>query len=57
MPKRKQPTWEPAKKFTVKRLKPSGPKPGQSIDAFLYGKTKGSQELMDNPRTKFNDLP
>ena len=54
--KRKQ-TWKPATDFQVTKLKTNGPKPGQSTDAFLYGKTKGFEELIDNPRTKFKDLP
>lgn len=54
---RKKPSWKPAATFTVTKLPPNGPKPGQSVDAFIYGKTKGHEELMDNPRTKFNDLP
>ena len=57
MPRKKKPSFTPAKEFKVTKLKRSGPKAGQSTDAFLYGKTKGHQELMDNPRTKFNDLP
>lgn len=57
MRRRKAPSWTPATTFTVTKLKTNGPKPGQSVDAFIYGKDKGYQELMDNPRTKFNDLP
>ena len=57
MPRRKKPTWTPATTFTVTKFKPNGPKPGQSTDAFIYGKTKGYQELIDNPMTKFSNLP
>jgi hypothetical protein len=57
MTRRKKPNWTPATNFTVVKLKPNGPKPGQSVDAFIYGKDKGYQELVDNPKTKFNDLP
>jgi len=57
MTRRKKPNWTPATNFTVVKLKPNGPKPGQSVDAFIYGKDKGYQELVDNPNTKFNDLP
>jgi hypothetical protein len=57
MTKRKSQNWKPAATFTLTKLKPNGPKPGQSVDAFIYGKDKGFQELVDNPRTKFNDLP
>jgi hypothetical protein len=57
MRRRNKPSWKPATTFTVTKLKPNGPKPGQSVDAFIYGKDKGYQELVDNPRTKFTDLP
>jgi len=57
MPRKKKPTFKPATEFKVTRLKRSGPKDGQSTDAYLYGKQKGHEELMDNPKTKFNDLP
>lgn len=52
----KKPSWTPATAFKVVRLKPNGPKPGQSVDAWLYGKTKGDEERVDNPRNSFNDL-
>jgi len=54
---RKKPSWKPAETFKVTKLRPNGPKEGQSVDAFIYGKTKSYQELIDNPTTKFNDLP
>lgn len=57
MPRRRKITWTPASSFTVIKLEPNGPKPDQSVDAFIYGKDKAYQELVDNPRTKFNDLP
>jgi hypothetical protein len=57
MPKRKAPSWTPASSFTVTKLKPNGPKPGQSAEAFIYGKDRSFQRLVDNPNTKFNDLP
>ena len=57
MPRKKKPTFKPATEFKVTRLKRSGPKDGQSTDAYLYGKQKGHEELMDNPKTKLNDLP
>jgi len=57
MKRRKTPTWKPATEFKVTRLPANGPKSGQSIDSWIYGKDKGYQELIDNPRTKFNDLP
>lgn len=54
---RKKPSWKPATEFKVVKLKPNGPKEGQSVEKWIYGKTKGHQELMDDPRNKFNDLP
>ena len=57
MPRRKRPTWKPATEFKVTKLKPNGPKPGQSTDSFIYGKDKANERLMDDPHTKFNDLP
>ena len=51
-------TWDKNKykDFKVIKLKRSEPKEGQSIDAFIYGKTKGYEELINNPKTKFNDF-
>ena len=51
-------TWNKNKykDFKVIKLKRSEPKEGQSIDAFIYGKTKGYEELINNPKTKFNDF-
>ena len=46
MRKKKQ-TWKPATKWKVKKLKPAGPKPGQSVGAYLYGKTNG--RAYENP--------
>lgn len=57
MGRSKKPAWTPATEFTVVKLKPNGPKPGQTVSQFLYGKDKGYQELVDNPRVKFKDLP
>jgi hypothetical protein len=56
MARPKRPAWTPATEFKVTKLKPNGPKPGQSVDAFIYGKDKGYQELIDNPRTKMRDV-
>jgi hypothetical protein len=56
MARRKQPSWKPAIEFKVVKLKPNGPKPGQSVDQFIYGKDKSYQELVDNPNTKFRGL-
>ena len=51
-------TWDKNKykDFKVIKLRRSEPKEGQSIDAFIYGKTKGYEELINNPKTKFNDF-
>ena len=32
--------WVPADKFKFKKLKRAGPKKGQSVNAYLYGKTQ-----------------
>ena len=40
---RKKPSWKPASSFKVKKLKPNGPKPGQSTNSWLKGK-----QLEDN---------
>lgn len=57
MPKKQKPSWTPATQFKVTKLKRNGPKKGQTLDSFLYGKTKGHQEHMDNPRNKMHNLP
>ena len=44
------------KDFKVIKLRRRGPKDGQSIDSYLYGKTKGYEEMIFDPKTKFNDL-
>ena len=51
-------TWNKNKykDFKVIKLKRRGPKDGQSVDAYIYGKTKGIENLINNPKTKFNDL-
>jgi hypothetical protein len=56
MSRRKRPSWKPATSFKLTKLPPNGPKPGQSTDAFIYGKDKANERLMDDPRTKFNDV-
>ena len=38
--------WKKAKEFRVVKLPRRGPKPGQSLDAYLYGKTKGHEEAV-----------
>lgn len=51
MAKRK-PDWKPATTFKVTKLRPNGPKPGQSVEAWLYGKEKGHQEKLDDLRNR-----
>ena len=43
MTKRKPP-FTPAAEFKVTKLKRSGPKPGQSIDSYVYGQELGEKE-------------
>jgi hypothetical protein len=38
MPQNKKAEWSPATEFKVVRLRPNGPKPGQSLRGWLYGK-------------------
>ena len=49
-------TWDKNKykDFKVIKLKRRGPKDGQSIDSYLYGKTKGYEEMIFDPKTKCN---
>ena len=47
MSRRKRPSWKPATNFKLTKLPPNGPKPGQSTDAFIYGKDKANERLMD----------
>lgn len=49
--------WKPATTFTTTKLPANGPKPGQTTDQWLYGRQRAQEELMDNPRNKFKDLP
>lgn len=43
--RKQQQDWVPATEFKVTRLRPNGPKPGQSTRAWLYGKEKEQQEF------------
>ncbi len=49
-------TWDKNKykDFKVIKLKRRGPKDGQSIDSYLYGKTKGYEELILSTSTKIS---
>ena len=51
-------TWDKNKykDFKVIKLRRRGPKNGQSIDSYLYGKTKGYEEMSFDPKTEFNDF-
>ena len=57
MARRRKQDWKPATEFTTIKLPANGPKPGQTTDQWIYGRQRTREELMDNPRTKFNDLP
>ena len=46
MPRKKR-DWKPATSFKVTKLKPNGPKNGQSADAWLYGKQKEERDFQD----------
>ena len=54
--RKKAPHFTQPAEFKIIKLKRAGPKPGQSLNAYLSGKTKGHQELMDDPLNKLNDL-
>ena len=54
--RKKAPHFTQPAEFKVIKLKRCGPKPGQALDAYLYGKTKSYEELIDNPLNKFNNL-
>jgi hypothetical protein len=41
---------------TITRLPRNGPRPGQSTSAWLYGKRRATERLLDNPRTKLRGL-
>ena len=43
-------TWDKNKykDFKVIKLRRRGPKDGQSVDAYIYGKTKGNENLINN---------
>jgi len=43
MTKRK-PSFTPATEFKVTKLRPSGPKPGQSTRSYMYGRKLGDDE-------------
>jgi len=38
-------TFKPATKFFVKKLKRNGPKNGQSVRAYLYGRSKQDEQF------------
>ena len=45
--------WTPAGELKVTKLKPAGPKPGQSLNSYLYGKTRGHEEEMDKDMGRY----
>ena len=47
-------SWTPATEFRVTKLKPSGPKRGQSTTAWLYGK-QSEQVRFDRLKRQQND--
>ena len=56
MPKRKRQTFKAATEFKVIKLKRSGPKPGTPAWAYAHAKQREHEELMDDPRTNFQDF-
>ena len=40
----------------VTRLPRNGPRPGQSTSAWLYGKQRAAERLLDAPRTQLHGL-
>ena len=44
MPKKQ--TWKPADTFTVTKLPSRGPKPGQSVEAYMRGKKRQHAEFV-----------
>lgn len=41
--RKRQPSWQPATEFRVTKLRPAGPRPGQSQESFLRGKAEGDR--------------
>ena len=39
-------SWKPATNFTLKKLKPAGPKPGQSVNAYMYCRKAGDAQWL-----------
>ena len=44
MTSKKTKDWKPATNFTVKKLKAAGTKPGQSVNAYMYGRKAGDAQ-------------
>ena len=51
---KKKKSWEPATEWKVKKLKRAGPKKGQSVEAYLYGKTKDRNHENPNELTNLD---
>ena len=46
MTSKKPKDWTPATNFTLRKLKPAGPKPGQSVNAYMYGRKAGDAQWL-----------
>ena len=46
MTSKKTKEWTPATNFTLKKLRAAGPKPGQSVNAYMYGRKAGDAQWM-----------
>ena len=54
--KRKKPSFIPATSFQVTKLKPNGPKQGQSTEAWERGKAKSDKRWDKAREDNFNKL-
>jgi hypothetical protein len=54
--KRKNPNFIPATSFRVTKLKPNGPKDGQSTESWERGKAKGDEKWDKTREKNFNKL-
>lgn len=46
MTSKKTKDWTPATNFTLRKLKAAGPKPGQSTNAYMYGRKAGDAQWL-----------
>jgi hypothetical protein len=42
--KQREKSWKPATEFKLTKLKPAGPKEGQSLSSYMYGRAKSDAE-------------